>query len=79
MSAISALHKNRVEFHGSWHDFHDKWKHGASVMNETRQDYLIFETAGGFCGIAWSDIGVIRFQLRIPARRRLKSRRSSPR
>jgi len=32
-------------------------------MNETRQDYLIFETAGGFCGIAWSDIGVIRFQL----------------
>ncbi|MGG6893287.1 methylated-DNA--[protein]-cysteine S-methyltransferase [Rhizobium sp. BR 315] len=32
-------------------------------MNETRQNYLIFETAGGFCGIAWSDIGVIRFQL----------------
>jgi methylated-DNA-[protein]-cysteine S-methyltransferase len=29
-------------------------------------DYLIFETAGGFCGIAWSSIGISRFQL--PAR-----------
>lgn len=25
--------------------------------------YLIFETAAGFCGIAWSDVGIIRFQL----------------
>lgn len=25
--------------------------------------YMIFETAGGFCGIAWSDDGVTRFQL----------------
>lgn len=25
--------------------------------------YLIFETAGGPCGIAWSRIGVLRFQL----------------
>ena len=25
--------------------------------------YLVFETAGGFCGIAWSDAGVTRFQL----------------
>jgi methylated-DNA-[protein]-cysteine S-methyltransferase len=25
--------------------------------------YSIFETAGGFCGIAWNDIGVTRFQL----------------
>ncbi|QND49272.1 methylated-DNA--[protein]-cysteine S-methyltransferase [Rhizobium lusitanum] len=32
-------------------------------MSETRQYYLIFETAGGFCGIAWNDIGVTRFQL----------------
>ena len=30
------------------------------------QHYLIFETAGGFCGIAWNDVGVTRFQL--PAR-----------
>ncbi|MEQ1404069.1 methylated-DNA--[protein]-cysteine S-methyltransferase [Neorhizobium sp. Rsf11] len=25
--------------------------------------YLIFGTAGGFCGIAWNDIGITRFQL----------------
>jgi methylated-DNA-[protein]-cysteine S-methyltransferase len=25
--------------------------------------YFIFETAGGFCGIAWNDIGITRFQL----------------
>jgi len=25
--------------------------------------YLIFETEAGFCGIAWSDIGIARFQL----------------
>jgi methylated-DNA-[protein]-cysteine S-methyltransferase len=25
--------------------------------------YLIFETAGGFCGIAWSNVGITRFQL----------------
>lgn len=28
--------------------------------------YAIFETAAGFCGIAWNDIGITRFQL--PAR-----------
>ncbi|HEY0125031.1 MAG TPA: methylated-DNA--[protein]-cysteine S-methyltransferase [Rhizobium sp.] len=32
-------------------------------MSNARQYYLIFETAGGFCGIAWNDIGVTRFQL----------------
>ncbi|HEX8045774.1 methylated-DNA--[protein]-cysteine S-methyltransferase [Rhizobium sp.] len=32
-------------------------------MSDARQYYLIFETAGGFCGIAWNDIGVTRFQL----------------
>ena len=25
--------------------------------------YHLFETAGGFCGIAWSDAGITRFQL----------------
>lgn len=25
--------------------------------------YFIFETAGGFCGIAWNDVGITRFQL----------------
>jgi methylated-DNA-[protein]-cysteine S-methyltransferase len=32
-------------------------------MGQTAQHYLIFETAGGFCGIAWSDAGIARFQL----------------
>lgn len=32
-------------------------------MSETVQHYLIFETAGGYCGIAWNGIGITRFQL----------------
>ncbi|PDT17084.1 cysteine methyltransferase [Rhizobium sp. J15] len=32
-------------------------------MPQTTHHYLIFETAGGFCGIAWSDAGISRFQL----------------
>jgi methylated-DNA-[protein]-cysteine S-methyltransferase len=32
-------------------------------MGQTAHHYLIFETAGGFCGIAWSDVGITRFQL----------------
>jgi methylated-DNA-[protein]-cysteine S-methyltransferase len=33
------------------------------VMTEKTHRYHVFETAGGFCGIAWNDIGVTRFQL----------------
>jgi methylated-DNA-[protein]-cysteine S-methyltransferase len=32
-------------------------------MSEAVQHYHVFETAMGFCGIAWSDAGVTRFQL----------------
>ncbi|MGO8126988.1 cysteine methyltransferase, partial [Rhizobium ruizarguesonis] len=32
-------------------------------MAETIHNYIILETAGGFCGIAWSDAGITRFQL----------------
>jgi len=32
-------------------------------MSETANHYLIFEIAGGFCGIAWSPRGITRFQL----------------
>jgi len=35
-------------------------------LNQAAHHYLIFETAGGFCGIAWNNIGITRFQL--PAR-----------
>jgi len=32
-------------------------------MGQTAHHYLIFETAGGFCGIAWNVVGITRFQL----------------
>jgi methylated-DNA-[protein]-cysteine S-methyltransferase len=32
-------------------------------MGRTARHYLIFETAGGFCGIAWNNVGITRFQL----------------
>jgi methylated-DNA-[protein]-cysteine S-methyltransferase len=32
-------------------------------MGQTAQHYVVFETTGGFCGIAWSNIGITRFQL----------------
>lgn len=32
-------------------------------MGLSAQHYLVFETAGGYCGIAWSDAGITRFQL----------------
>ncbi len=32
-------------------------------MGETTHRYFIFETAGGYCGIAWNDVGITRFQL----------------
>jgi methylated-DNA-[protein]-cysteine S-methyltransferase len=32
-------------------------------MGRTTQHYFIFETAGGFCGIAWNEVGITRFQL----------------
>lgn len=32
--------------------------------------YLIFETAHGFCGIAWNDVGITRFQLPTQSRDR---------
>ena len=35
-------------------------------MGRTAHQYLVFETAGGFCGIAWNAAGITRFQL--PAR-----------
>jgi len=32
-------------------------------MSEATHHYCIFETAGGFCGIAWNAAGIVRFQL----------------
>jgi methylated-DNA-[protein]-cysteine S-methyltransferase len=35
------------------------------VVSQAPHHYLIFETAGGFCGIAWNNVGITRFQLPI--------------
>jgi methylated-DNA-[protein]-cysteine S-methyltransferase len=35
----------------------------SKIMVQAVQHYLIFETAGGYCGIAWSKAGITRFQL----------------
>jgi methylated-DNA-[protein]-cysteine S-methyltransferase len=32
-------------------------------MGQSVHHYLVFQTAGGFCGIAWNTIGITRFQL----------------
>jgi methylated-DNA-[protein]-cysteine S-methyltransferase len=32
-------------------------------MGHTTRHYIIFETVGGYCGIAWSNVGITRFQL----------------
>jgi methylated-DNA-[protein]-cysteine S-methyltransferase len=36
---------------------------GSDAMRATTQHYHVFETAMGFCAIAWSDAGIVRFQL----------------
>lgn len=32
-------------------------------MSRSNRNYLIFETAAGWCGIAWNDAGIVRFTL----------------
>src|SRR5580704_15715582 len=32
-------------------------------MSQAAQHYHVFDTAMGFCAIAWSDAGIVRFQL----------------
>jgi methylated-DNA-[protein]-cysteine S-methyltransferase len=32
-------------------------------MGQTAHHYLIFDTEGGCCGIAWNNVGITRFQL----------------
>jgi methylated-DNA-[protein]-cysteine S-methyltransferase len=35
----------------------------SDAMSEAARRYCVFDTAMGFCAIAWSDRGVVRFQL----------------
>jgi methylated-DNA-[protein]-cysteine S-methyltransferase len=43
-------------------------------MSGAAHSYFVFETAGGFCGIAWNDVGITRFQL--PAKSAEATKRS---
>jgi methylated-DNA-[protein]-cysteine S-methyltransferase len=38
-------------------------KRETETMSQAQPNYHVFETAMGFCAIAWSDSGVMRFQL----------------
>jgi methylated-DNA-[protein]-cysteine S-methyltransferase len=53
--------RNRVEFPPWPYDF--RVISEVRVMGQSAHHYCIFETAGGFCGIAWNDVGITRFQL----------------
>jgi methylated-DNA-[protein]-cysteine S-methyltransferase len=53
MAPMRAFHrKNRIEFRRPRHDFLHMEPH-----------YHLFDTPQGFCAIAWSDVGVLRFRL----------------
>src|SRR5947207_6283364 len=52
-----------LEFPPSAHDLPDTSQYEGRVMSRMTHHYLVFETAGGFCGIAWNDAGITRFQL----------------
>jgi|SRR5215470_3407709 len=43
-------------------------------MEQPRQNYVVFETAAGFCGMAWNEVGITRFQL--PSRNADTTRRN---
>jgi methylated-DNA-[protein]-cysteine S-methyltransferase len=55
--------KNPVEFRPYPYELHERSNARAMWMAQTAHHYLIFETAGGFCGIAWNNVGITRFQL----------------
>jgi hypothetical protein len=55
--------KNPVELPACPYEFDGRSKCEGDVMGQTTHHYLIFETDGGFCGIAWNNVGITRFQL----------------
>jgi methylated-DNA-[protein]-cysteine S-methyltransferase len=44
---------------------HDLWRNDRKEqdMSRSSRHYKIFETAAGWCGIAWNDAGIVRFTL----------------
>jgi methylated-DNA-[protein]-cysteine S-methyltransferase len=63
VAAVGGVAPSLVEFHPSLNQLYDRAKHESHGMGGTVQRYTIFETAAGFCGLAWSALGVTRFQL----------------
>src|SRR5262249_45730659 len=55
--------KNPVEFPPGRYELDYGSKREGYTMDQAAHHYLIFETGGGFCGIAWNDAGITRFQL----------------
>jgi methylated-DNA-[protein]-cysteine S-methyltransferase len=53
--------RNRVEFSLGLTNLQKE--NANHLMGMTMLEYLIFETASGFCGIAWNSAGIRRFQL----------------
>ena len=62
-SAIHTEGRNPVEFPLWPYELHDRSKCEGHLLGRTAHHYLIFETAGGFCGISWNSVGITRFQL----------------
>src|SRR5260370_31483274 len=63
LSAGHTESRNPIEFPLWPYKLHDRSKCESHLMGRTAHHYLIFETAGGFCGIAWNSVGITRFQL----------------
>jgi methylated-DNA-[protein]-cysteine S-methyltransferase len=64
MSPTSVLNRmNRIEFRQSPADITGRPNTGAMSLDQKAHHYVLFETAGGCCGIAWNSLGITRFQL----------------
>src|SRR5260370_22243130 len=63
LSAGHTESRNPIEFPLWPYKLHDRSKCESHLMGRTAHHYFIFETAGGFCGIAWNSVGITRFQL----------------
>src|SRR3984893_12532693 len=63
LSADHIESSNPVEFRPWPYELHGRLKCESHLMGRTAHHYLIFETAGGFCGIAWNSVGITRFRL----------------
>ena len=76
---LNAKRRNRVEFEARRRIFPLSDKTGSKAMSEAIRHYHVFETAMGFCAIAWSEAGIARFQLPVEKRRGRRTIDAPPR